>query len=139
VVIVEELLAVGFGFATMMLLYASITLILFSDWLRERWGAKAVMRALAACSLALYAMAFLAAFRSWMRGGSTGTWSDLARGAFYSALASTIFFIAAAVAGWVERRLERASPEAAKRFQKAFLIAFIASAIAAMAAEMLRR
>ena len=89
-----------------------------------------------ACDLALYAMAFLAACESWVRGGLVGTWSDLARGAFYSALVPAIFLIAAA--GRVERRLERMPPEAAKRFRKAFPVAFTAPAIAAMAAEMPR-
>jgi hypothetical protein len=59
VVIVEELLAVGFGFATMMLLCTSIPLILFSDWLRERWGAKAVMRARARSAIAAMAAEML--------------------------------------------------------------------------------
>jgi len=128
--IVEALLAVGFGFATLALLYVSIVIFMFGS-LRER-KSRVVWKALAACNIALYALALFAALKGWMGSELARTWSDLARGAFYSALAATILITSFVIAGWVERWLERMSPENAKRFQKAFLIAFIASTIAAL-------
>lgn len=123
----EELLAVGFGFATVSLLFASIVIFLLGSLRSVR-----VLKALAVCTGALFAMASLAAVKSRMDGGLVETWSDLARGAFYSALSSLIILAGAAAGWWVERKLERMSPERAKRFEKAFLLAFISAAIAAM-------
>jgi glucan phosphoethanolaminetransferase (alkaline phosphatase superfamily) len=135
VIIVEELLAVGFGFATVLLLFASIVIFMFGSLRSTR-----VLKALAACTGALALLALLATLKSRMGGGLAETWSDLARGAFYSALTSFIILAGAAAGWWVERKLERMSPENAKRFEKAFLIAFIMSAITAMIVmEILRR
>jgi glucan phosphoethanolaminetransferase (alkaline phosphatase superfamily) len=133
---VEELLAVGVGFAVLALLCASIVIFMFGSLSERR--AKVALKALAACGLALYVLAALAAVRSWMGGGLAETWSGLARGAFYSALAVTTSSAAFAIAVLVGRRLERMSPESARRFEKAFLIAFIVSAIAMMAMKILR-
>jgi len=134
---VEELLAVGVGFAVLALLYASVAIFMLGSLSERR--VKAALKALAACGLALYALAALAAARSWMGGGLAETWSGLARGAFCSALAVTTSSAAFAIAALVGRRLERTSPENARRFEKAFLIAFIASAIAAMVAVKILR
>jgi glucan phosphoethanolaminetransferase (alkaline phosphatase superfamily) len=127
VIIVEELAAVGFAAATVALLFASIVIFLFGSLRSTR-----VLKALTACVGALFAMTLLATLKSWMGGGLVETWSKLARGAFYSALSSLTVLAGAAAGWWVERKLERVSPEAAKRFEKAFLIAFIVSAITAM-------
>jgi glucan phosphoethanolaminetransferase (alkaline phosphatase superfamily) len=132
---VEELLAVGFAAATVALLFASVVIFLFGSLRSAR-----VLKALAACTGALALLALLASLKSRMGGGLAETWSELARGALYSALSTLIILAGAAAGWWVERRLERMPPEMAKRFQKAFLIAFVASAIAAMIVmETLRR
>jgi uncharacterized protein YqgC (DUF456 family) len=128
VVIVEELLALAVLFAAWTLLYASIIVFTFG----VLWWRRATLKMLAACSIALYAIALLAAVRSWMGGELAGAWGSLALGAFYSALAATILLAVTAAVELVGRWLERRSPENAKRFQKALLIAFIVSAIAAM-------
>ena len=131
----EELLAVGFAAATVALLFASIVIFLFGSLRSTR-----VLKALAACTGALALLALLAALKSRMGGGPVETWSELARGALDSALASLIILAGAAAGWWVERKLERMSPENAKRFEKAFLIAFIVSAVIAMiVTEILRR
>jgi glucan phosphoethanolaminetransferase (alkaline phosphatase superfamily) len=132
---VEELLAGGFAAATVALFFASIVIFLFGSLRSTR-----VLKALAACTGALALLALLAALKSRMGGGLAETWSYHARGALYLAL-STLIILAGKVAGWwVERKLERMSPENAKRFEKAFLIAFIVSAITAMMVmEILRR
>lgn len=132
----EELLAVGVGFAVLALLYVSIVIFMFGSLSERR--VKVALKALAACGLALYVLAALAAARSWMGGGLAETWSGLARGAFYSAFAVTTSSAAFAIAMLVGRRLERTSPENARRFKKAFLIAFIASTIAMIAMKILR-